>query len=113
MAFVPIKDGEFTSTIYAMRARRWHGLGSAVPFRSVGNTLLLHESAVVEACNLKFAIEYRMKNMEAAAEALSDLPARMEEELDPVTLHNQAQTEKQPWLANKWTKRIGQQFLAN
>jgi hypothetical protein len=30
--------------------------------RSVGNTLQLHESAVVEACNLKFAIEYQMKN---------------------------------------------------
>ncbi|KAL3114600.1 hypothetical protein niasHT_014407 [Heterodera trifolii] len=88
------------------------GMGSEVPFRSVGNTLLLHESAVVEACNLKFAIEYRMKNMEAAAEALSDLPARMEEELDPVTLHNQAQTDSQ-WLAIKWTKRIGQHFLAN
>eukprot|EP00657_Telonema_sp_P-1_P005442 TRINITY_DN22798_c0_g1_i2.p1 TRINITY_DN22798_c0_g1~~TRINITY_DN22798_c0_g1_i2.p1 ORF type:complete len:244 (-),score=86.94 TRINITY_DN22798_c0_g1_i2:175-906(-) len=31
-----------------------------------------------------------MKNMEAATEALSDMPPRSEEELDPVTLHNQA-----------------------
>lgn len=30
--------------------------------RSVGNSLTLHETALVEACNLKFAIEYRRKN---------------------------------------------------
>jgi tetratricopeptide repeat protein 30 len=30
-----------------------------------------------------------MKNMEQAKEALSDMPPRLEEELDPVTLHNQ------------------------
>ena len=30
-----------------------------------------------------------MKNMEAAKEALSDMPPRLEEELDAVTLHNQ------------------------
>jgi hypothetical protein len=35
--------------------------GGAV-LHSVGNTLLLNESAVIEACNLKFAIEYQMKN---------------------------------------------------
>lgn len=29
---------------------------------SVGNTLLLHETALVEACNLKAAIEYNLKN---------------------------------------------------
>lgn len=44
----------------------------------------------MEAFNLKSAIEYIMKNMEAATEALSDMPPRSEEELDPVTLHNQA-----------------------
>ncbi|KHN73145.1 Tetratricopeptide repeat protein 30A [Toxocara canis] len=58
--------------------------------RSVGNTLLLHETALVEACNLKSAIEYKLKNFEAAGEALTDMPPRSEEELDPVTLHNQA-----------------------
>lgn len=31
-----------------------------------------------------------MKNLDAAKEALSDMPPRLEEELDPVTLHNQA-----------------------
>jgi hypothetical protein len=40
------------------------GMGAEGPLRSVGNTLQLHESAVVEACNLKFAIEYQMKNGE-------------------------------------------------
>ena len=29
------------------------------------------------------------QNMEAAQEALSDMPPRSEDELDPVTLHNQ------------------------
>uniref|UniRef100_A0A0N5A5D7 Tetratricopeptide repeat protein 30 n=1 Tax=Parastrongyloides trichosuri TaxID=131310 RepID=A0A0N5A5D7_PARTI len=58
--------------------------------RSVGNTLLLHQTALIEACNLKFAIEYNSKNMSEAAEALTDMPPRSEEELDPITLHNQA-----------------------
>jgi tetratricopeptide repeat protein 30 len=57
--------------------------------RSVGNTQTLRETALVEAFNLRSAIEYRFKNYTAAAEALSDMPPRMEEELDPVTLHNQ------------------------
>ncbi|XP_042302942.1 tetratricopeptide repeat protein 30A-like [Sceloporus undulatus] len=58
--------------------------------RSVGNTLLLHRTALVEAFNLKAAIEYRLCNLQAAQEALTDMPPRAEEELDPVTLHNQA-----------------------
>ncbi|VDN06487.1 unnamed protein product [Thelazia callipaeda] len=63
---------------------------------SVGNTLLLHETALVEAFNLKAAIEYNLKNCDAfhsdslASEALTDMPPRLEEELDPITLHNQA-----------------------
>ena len=39
---------------------------------------------------MKAAIEYSMSNMEMAKEALSDMPPREEQELDPVTLHNQA-----------------------
>ncbi|KAM6174693.1 intraflagellar transport protein 70A2 [Erethizon dorsatum] len=58
--------------------------------RSVGNTSVLHQTALVEAFNLKAAIEYQLKNYEAAQEALTDMPPRAEEELDPVTLHNQA-----------------------
>ena len=65
---------------------------------------------MVEAFNLKSAIEYMMKNMEAAKDctsacrghtahelpdiiaqdALDDMPPRDESELDAVTLHNQA-----------------------
>ena len=44
----------------------------------------------MEAFNLKAAIEYSMKNVEAAREALLDMPPRNEDELDPVTLHNKA-----------------------
>jgi len=58
--------------------------------RSVGNTGALRETALVEAFNLKAAIEYMMKNMEASRDALNDMPPRDESELDAVTLHNQA-----------------------
>ncbi|XP_073534207.1 intraflagellar transport protein 70A isoform X2 [Phyllobates terribilis] len=61
-----------------------------IDVRSVGNTLVLHETALIEAFNLKAAIEYQLKNYEAAQDALTDMPPRSEEELDPVTLHNQA-----------------------
>jgi len=61
-----------------------------IEVRSVGNTKILHETALIEAFNLKAAIEYQLKNYEAAQEALTDMPPRSEEELDPVTLHNQA-----------------------
>ncbi|AYU80501.1 hypothetical protein, conserved [Leishmania donovani] len=58
--------------------------------RSVGNTQLLRETALIEAFNLKAAIEYASKNMQAAKEALTDMPPRTDAELDPVTLHNTA-----------------------
>ncbi|KAG8187859.1 hypothetical protein JTE90_001232 [Oedothorax gibbosus] len=61
-----------------------------IEVRSVGNTITLHETALIEAFNLKAAIEYQLKNFDAAKEALTDMPPRGEEELDPVTLHNQA-----------------------
>ena len=61
-----------------------------IDVRSVGNTRILHETALVEAFNLKSAIEYQLGNMDAAAEALTDMPPRQEDELDPVTLHNSA-----------------------
>jgi tetratricopeptide repeat protein 30 len=61
-----------------------------IEVRSVGNTQLLRETALVEAFNLKAAIEYNLGNLEPAKEALTDMPPRSEDELDPVTLHNQA-----------------------
>merc|ERR1719361_722669 len=61
-----------------------------IEVRSVGNTLTLHETALIEAFNLKAAIEYELKNMDNAKEALTDMPPRSEDELDAVTLHNQA-----------------------
>ncbi|XP_069365599.1 intraflagellar transport protein 70A isoform X1 [Maniola hyperantus] len=60
--------------------------------KSVGNTLTLHETALTEVFNLKAAIEYQLKNIESAREALSDMPPRHEHELDAVTLHNLALT---------------------
>ena len=64
--------------------------GVASDVRSVGNSAVLKDTALVEAFNLKAAIEYAMRNADAAKEALTDMPPRAEEELDPVTLHNQA-----------------------
>ncbi|KAL1493920.1 hypothetical protein ABEB36_009600 [Hypothenemus hampei] len=61
-----------------------------IEVRSVGNTLTLHETSLTEAFNLKAAIEYQLKNIDAAKEALTDMPPRAEYELDAVTLHNQA-----------------------
>ncbi|KRY57296.1 Tetratricopeptide repeat protein 30B [Trichinella britovi] len=57
---------------------------------SVGNTWTLHRTALVEAFNLKAAIEYKLKNYSEAAETLSDMPPRKEEDIDAITLHNNA-----------------------
>ena len=54
-----------------------------VDVRSVGNSMVLKETALIEAFNLKAAIEFTMKNFEAAQEALSDMPPRADDELDP------------------------------
>ena len=61
-----------------------------IEVKSVGNTQALKETALIEAFNLKAAIEYSIKNIPAAKEALLDMPPRSEEELDPVTLMNSA-----------------------
>ena len=45
---------------------------------------VLKETCLIEAFNLKAAIEYNMKSFAAAREALADAPPRTEEELDPV-----------------------------
>lgn len=69
-----------------------------VDVRSVGNSAVLKETCLIEAFNLKAAIEFEMKSSEpakvttdstAAREALTDMPPRLESELDPVSLHNQ------------------------
>ncbi|MCO5574756.1 hypothetical protein L7F22_028546 [Adiantum nelumboides] len=54
---------------------------------SVGNSQALNSSKLVEAFNLKAAIEYVTGNIEAAKFALKDMPPRNEEELDLVMLH--------------------------
>lgn len=40
----------------------------------------------METFNLKAAIEYDLKNVGGALEALTDMPPRMDEELDPVSV---------------------------
>ena len=69
------------------------GVGSAtegIEVRSVGNTQKLQESFLIEAFNLKAAIEFKTDQIDSARESLTDMPPRSEQELDAVTLHNQA-----------------------
>lgn len=61
-----------------------------IDVKSVGNTQVLKETALIESFNLKAAIEYQFKQMNNAKEALLEMPPRNEDELDPVTLHNYA-----------------------
>ncbi|EGT58244.1 hypothetical protein CAEBREN_29399 [Caenorhabditis brenneri] len=61
----------------------------------IQNTQKLHESALIEAFNLRFAICYRTKDYQkiadkAAKESLMDMPPRNEHDADPITLHNTA-----------------------
>ena len=57
---------------------------------SVGNSGALKDSFLIEAFNLKAAIEYNMQSPQHAKESLLDMPPRDEAELDIVTLHNTA-----------------------
>lgn len=66
--------------------------------RSVGNSQTLKDTAFIEAFNLKAAIEYTMKNIDAAREALTDMPPRAESELDPVSTYS---------ISNKITPALG------
>lgn len=64
--------------------------GNQANKKSIGNTLLLKQSMLIESYNLKSAIEYRMNNYVLARQTLTDMPYRIESELDPVTLSNLA-----------------------
>jgi tetratricopeptide repeat protein 30 len=61
-----------------------------IEVRAVENSKVLHQTALIEAFNLKASIEYKMKQFTEARDSLTDMPPRSEEELDPVTLHNTA-----------------------
>lgn len=72
--------------------------------RSVGNSQVLQETSLIDAFNLKAAIEYCLKNTDSARMALNDMPPRSEAELDPVTLHNQALINVEQDTANSFRK---------
>lgn len=55
---------------------------------SLANSPALYESCLIEAYNLKAAIDYMLGNIQDAKDALNDMPPRDDEELDSVTLHN-------------------------
>ncbi|KAL0210454.1 hypothetical protein RCL1_004890 [Eukaryota sp. TZLM3-RCL] len=58
--------------------------------RSVGNSEVLQETALIEAFNLKIAIDYGRSDIENAKVSMSEMPPRNINELDPITLHNMA-----------------------
>ena len=58
--------------------------------RSVGNSHKLEQTFLIESFNLKAAIEFKLDKLDAARLSITDMPPRLEEELDIVTLHNQA-----------------------
>ncbi|XP_065194085.1 intraflagellar transport protein 70A-like [Sycon ciliatum] len=61
-----------------------------VDVRSVGNTLVLHETHTVEAFNLRAALLWKAGDATQARKCLTDIPPRSVEELDPISLHNDA-----------------------
>jgi tetratricopeptide repeat protein 30 len=64
--------------------------GNGVRATSVANSPALYESCLIEAYNLKAAIDYMLNNIQEAKDALNEMPYRDDEELDSVTLHNLA-----------------------
>ena len=56
----------------------------------VNNSVALEKACLVEAYNLKAAIQFESKNVTSARATLKDMPQRREEDLDPVSLHNDA-----------------------
>lgn len=58
--------------------------------KSLANSPALYESCLIEAYNLKAAIDYHLNNVNDAKECLNEMPPREDEELDSVTLHNLA-----------------------
>ncbi len=68
---------------------------------SVGNSTALQETCLVEAFNLKSAIEFKLNKFTYARDALKDMPPRSEEELDAVTLHNQVRSFITIYFSNK------------
>ncbi|XP_022693559.1 tetratricopeptide repeat protein 30A2-like isoform X3 [Varroa jacobsoni] len=56
----------------------------------VRNSAVLRDTALVEAFNLKAAIEFQLNNIADAKEALTDMPPRAQQDIDAVSLHNQA-----------------------
>lgn len=59
-------------------------------FLHTENQIVLQESYLIEAYNLKAAIEFSSKNVIDCKHTLASMPSREEKFLDPVSLHNYA-----------------------
>eukprot|EP00210_Caulerpa_lentillifera_P000139 g134.t1 len=58
--------------------------------KKIKNSRVLKESYLIEALNLKAAIEFRLRNFTGAKNSLAAMPPREDSDLDPVTLYNSA-----------------------
>lgn len=81
-----IEDANKNHPDIVLRSRREPG----VERQSLANSPALFESCLIEAYNLKAAIDYHLNNQDDAIESMKEMPPREEEELDSVTLHNLA-----------------------
>lgn len=56
----------------------------------VSNSEALKNSCLIEAFNLKAASHFKLGNLSSCADCIGSMPPRLEEDLDPVSLHNSA-----------------------
>ncbi|KAH7820887.1 putative flagellar associated protein [Monocercomonoides exilis] len=87
MSLKSIEDIQEKATRDYQETRGYMGaVSDQIPF----DPEFLKDSMLIEALNLKAAIEYSLKNYDKAKDALDEMPMREEYELDHVTLHNTA-----------------------
>ena len=67
-----------------------HNRIQGIKAASMASNPSLYESCLIEAYNLKAAIDYCLSNIQEAKDSLNEMPPRDDEELDSVTLHNLA-----------------------
>lgn len=85
------RASRFVNSVYSTEIIEFSAaVGSDSDRKQITNSTALQSSFLIECFNLKSAVESQRKSNKAAWQTLNDMPSRREEDLDPVTLHNQA-----------------------
>ncbi|GIQ86974.1 hypothetical protein KIPB_008924, partial [Kipferlia bialata] len=88
---IDLSSAQYPQLVALEGSESMHAAHDAVlDLSSVGNSKALASSCLVEAYNLRMAVAWTLKDKETARHALGSMPHRVEEELDPVSLHNKA-----------------------